>query len=264
MNVRAIACAFFLLLVTIGLFSCRSSKELIYMDNRDAKGIIDQLPDSITRYVIKPGDILYVSIKSINTEINSLFNPESSMESANYNSYQKYSTPQGSYLYGFEVDDSGNLNLPILGSISVAGYPQSEIEKMVKYKADLFVKDAIVKVKLLNYKVTVLGEVKNQGVYYNYNNKFSVLDALALANGNTDYATIKKVLVMRPLNDRNQTYTLDLSKKESFLSEGFYLHPNDYVIVEPDKYKNFQLNSQAYSLIFSSLSIMMAVLGFIL
>jgi hypothetical protein len=71
-------------------------------------------------------------------------------------------------------------------------------------------------------------------------------------------------MVVRRFPGGNKSYLLDLSYKNVYLSEAFYLQPNDYVIVQPDKYKNFQLNSQAYSLVFSSMSILLAVLGFVL
>jgi polysaccharide export outer membrane protein len=117
-------------------------------------------------------------------------------------------------------------------------------------------------VKLLNFKVTVLGEVRTPGVQYNYNNTFTVLDAIAQANGNTDFATIKRVKVVRPGEKSNTTYMLDLSSKDIYQSDAFYLQPNDYIFVEPDKYKNFQLNSQAWSMGISSISMLLAVLAF--
>lgn len=255
---------FIILLTLLSLFSCRSSQELIYMKDVTNNQTIKALADSITEYIIKPGDILYVSIKSMNAEINALFNPESSMEMQTTNSYQKFTTPQGAYLYGFEVNEQGKLALPVLGAIPVAGNVQSRIETIVQQWADKFLKDAVVKVKLLNYKVTVMGEVKSPGVYYNYNNNFTILEAIAMANGNTDYASINRVTVIRPQPDGKKAMVLDLSLKESWLSEGFYLHPNDYVLVEPDKQKNFQLNSTAYSMVISSISMLIAVLGFVL
>ena len=109
-----------------------------------------------------------------------------------------------------------------------------------------------------------MGEVKSPGVYYNYNNNFTILEALAMANGNTDYASIKNVMVIRPQPDGKKAMILDLSVNESWLSEGFYLHPNDYVFVTPDKNKNLQLNGQAYSMVISSISLLLAVIGFIL
>lgn len=247
------------------MFSCRSSKDLIYLKDATNNEIIKGLPSD---YILKPGDILYVSIKSITPEVNMLFNPESGMEANSGSSsgygYTKFTSPSGAYLYGFELDSDGNIKLPMLGKVKVSDTTLTQAELAVQKRADEFLKDAIVKVKLLNFKVTVSGEVRNPGTYYNYNNTITVIEALALANGNTDFASIKTVMVVRPFVNGNKTYLLDLSSKNIYLSEAFYLQPNDYVIVQPDKYKNFQLNSQAYSLVFSSLSILLAVLGFVI
>lgn len=242
------------------LHSCRSSEELIYL--KDAANN-ETIKDLAPAYILKPGDILYVSIKSMNPEVNVLFNPEANMELNSGQSFMRYTMPSGAYLYGFEIDLDGNIKLPMLDKIKVSGVPISEVEVLVQKKADEFLNDAIVKVKLLNFKVTVLGEIRMPNTYYNYNNSITVLEALAMANGNTDFASIKKVMVVRLVPEGRKTFMLDLSSKSAYLSEAFYLQPNDYVIVQPDKYKNFQLNSQAYSLIFSSMSILLAVLGFV-
>lgn len=258
-----IAAAIFLIVIVLS--GCRSSEELIYLKDVSQDEWTKGLPDTETEYLIKAGDILYVSVKSLNPEVNTLFNPEEGMQVGSGSlGYQKYTTPAGAYLYGYEVDPSGNLNLPVLGSIAVKGQLQEAVEKLVQERADLYLKDATVKVKLLNYKVTVLGEVKMPGVYYNYNNDFTVLEALAMANGNTDYGNITKVMVMRPEAGGKRTYLLDLSSKDIFKSPAFYLHPNDYVFVEPGKNKNFQMNSSAISVMFSSLSMMIAVIGLII
>lgn len=152
----------------------------------------------------------------------------------------------------------------MLGKIKVSGVTLSQVESVVQKKADEYLKDAVVKVKILNFKITVSGEVKSPGVYYNYNNSLTVIEAIAMANGNTDFASLKKVMVVRPFPTGDKTYLLDLSSKNVYLSEAFYLQPNDYIIVQPDKYKNLQLNSQAYSLLLSSFSMLIAVLGFVL
>lgn len=258
--IRALA-----LIMALGLFSCRSSEELIYMQDIQNNQMIKALADSVTEYIIEPGDILYVSIKTMDAEVNAVFNPESNMENASGNmAVQKFTTPQGAYLYGYEVNDKGNLQLPMLGAIPVAGNPQSQIESIVQQRADEYLKDPIVKVKLLNYKVTIMGEVKSPGVYYNYNNNFTVMEALAMANGNTDFANINRVTVIRPQPNGNKAMILDLANSGAWIQEGFYLHPNDYVFVEPDKHKNVQLNAQAYSMVVSSVSLLLAIVGFIL
>lgn len=253
-----------LVVITIGMFSCRSSEDLIFLRDAGNNQLSEKLSAANTEHVLKSGDILYVSIKSTSPEVNQLFNPEANMEMNSGYGYQKYTTPSGAYLYGFEIDLEGNIELPIMGKIKVAGVSVSKVESIVQAKADEYLRDAIVKVKLLNFKVTVLGEVRSPGVYYNYNNSITVIEAIALANGNTDYASIKKVMVLRPFPDGNKSFMLDLNSKNIFMSEAYYLQPNDYVIIQPDKNKNFQLNSQAYSLMFSSISMMLAVLGFIL
>jgi polysaccharide export outer membrane protein len=250
-----------LLFSLVLLASCRSSQELIYLkDLPVGESRLNPGPE----HRIKPGDILYVSVKSMNPDINAIFNPDEGSAQASGYSYQKYSTPSGAYLYGFEVKPNGVLTLPVLGKLKVEGLPQQKIEELVQLKADSLLKDAQVKVKLLNFKVTVLGEVRTPGVQYNYNNTFTVLDAIAQANGNTDFASIKRVKVVRPGEKTNTSYLLDLTSKDIYTSEAFYLQPNDYVFVEPDKYKNFQLNSQAWSMGISSVSMMLAILAFAL
>lgn len=246
------------------LFSCRSSKDLIYFKDTQNNEITHGSP---REYVIKQGDILYVSIKSIDPEVNSLYNPENDMSratGAGYQDFMKYTTPSGAYLYGYEVDQDGNINLPMLGKIKVLGVVLPQLESVVQKRANEFLNDAVVKVKLLNFKITVAGEVKNPGTYYNYNNSITILEALAMANGNTDFASIKKVMVIRTIPDGKKSYIVDLSSKKVYLSDAFYLEPDDCVIVQPDRNKNLQLNSQAYSLVLSSLSVMLAVLGFAL
>jgi len=251
-------------LALISLISCRSSKELIYLSDMADAQKATRLSEQVTQHLIKPGDVLYISVKSINPDVNVIFNPDEGTAAQSSYSVQKFTTPSGAYLYGFEVKASGEVMLPVIGKVMVAGMPQQKIEELIQEKADIYLKDAQVKVKLLNFKVTVLGEVRSPNVYYNYNNTFTVLEAIAMANGNTDFASIKKVMVVRPGLDGNTSYLLDLTSKDIYLHEGFYLHPNDYVFVQPDKHKNLQLNSQAYSMVLSSVSILLAVLGFVL
>jgi polysaccharide export outer membrane protein len=254
----------FFFVFLISLFSCRSSKDLIIMKDTTNDDSFKGLPQQTTEHILTAGDILYISIKTMNAEVNAVFNPESNMETSPGQGYQKYTTPSGAYLYGYEIGQDGSIKLPMMGKIQVAGVPITQSEQIVQKKADELINDGIVKVKLLNFKITVTGEVRNPGVYYNYNNSITVIEAMAMANGNTDYATIKKVMVIRPGAGENKSYFLDLSSKNIFASEAFYLQPNDYVVVQPDRHKNFQLNSQAYSLAISSLSLLLAVLGFVI
>lgn len=253
-----------LVLLLFSINACRSSKDYIYLKDIATSEIIESEENSnFDDYRIKPGDILYVSIKSLEPEVNMLFNSEEGMNVGTNNTFQKFTTPQGAYLYGFEVNKDGNLVMPILGTVPVAENTQVQVEDIVQQYADKFLKDAVVKVKLLNFRVTVLGEVKDPGIYYNYNNRLTVLDAIAMANGNSDYANISKVTVMRTTDEGKLAMKMDLTEKGSVVAKGFYLQPNDYVFVEPASNKSLQVNSVAYSLIISSVSVMIAVLALV-
>lgn len=147
-----------------------------------------------------------------------LYNPESTMESSQMSgqSYLKFTTPSGAYLYGFEIDKNGEVKLPMFGNVKVAGGTQNAAEQIIQKKADETLKEAIVKVKLLNFKITVMGEVKMPGVYYNYNNSINLIEALAMSGGNTDFATIKNVIVIRPSSEGNKTFNLDLTSRNIY------------------------------------------------
>jgi len=244
---------------------CRSTKSLKYLDNTYEKELLTKIPGEQIKYKIKPGDILYISIKCMNNDLNFLFNPEEGMQvSSNFSYFEKFESQKQTSIYGYTVDIKGNITLPLIGEINVAGHFKHDIESVVKLRADQYLKNTVVKVKLLNYRVTVLGEVKTPGVYYNYNDNLTILDALAMANGNSDYSNLKDVTVMRAESKGKRIYHLNLTKKESLSSPAFFLQPNDYILVNPNRSKNIQLNYQIISLSLSSFGIIITALALIL
>jgi len=223
----------------------------------------DGLPQEKPDYIIKPDDNLYVNIKSTNPEVNSLFNlGESRGPSAT--TYQMFGQLALQYLNGYQVDPDGTINLPIMGKIKVSGLTPKEAEKHVQQRTDEYLKDAVVSVKLLSYKVTVLGEVRNPGIYYNYNSSLTVLEAVGMATGINDFAKVSSVLVVRPTENGSQSFRLNFNEKDMMLSEGYYLQPNDVVYVEPDRFKNVQLNATTYTLFLSSVTAILALLAIVL
>ncbi|MBI9057186.1 MAG: polysaccharide export protein [Labilibaculum sp.] len=241
------------LIIVMSIISCRSKKELVYLQDVEAEILAPEYGTKIPDYRIRTNDNLFVSIKSLNPEVNQLYNPAQST-GGQQGSQQLYSQQSDQYLNGYLVDSKGNISLPILGSVGIAGLTQAEAQSKVQERANEYLKDASVRVKLLNYKVSVMGEVTTPGVYYNYNSSLTVLEAISMANGITDYAKINRVLVMRTTEDRSQTYRLDLTKKNFLKSEAFFLQPNDVVYVEPHKIKNTNMNSAIYSLLLSTVS----------
>lgn len=253
---------FLLLLLFLGVFfvSCRTSKDLVYFHNTSDLELLPGMPRDTIEYTIKINDNLYVDIQSMSPEADALFNSTSTTGTVG-SAQQNYGQPSTQYLNGFLVDHSGNIRLPIIGKVSVLGKNIPQIIQIIRVKANEYFKDATVNVKLLNFKVTILGEVKKPGVYYDYSNNMTVLDGIGLANGITDYGRVQRVLVMRTTNTGAVTFRLDLTNKDFLGSKAFFLQPNDVVYVEPDKYKNIKLNSATYSLLLSTISTLILFLN---
>lgn len=232
---------------------------MVYLNNTKDQEVLKGIPSKLSEYLIKINDNLYVDIQSMSPEVNAMFNPAKGIPTQ-AGVQQNYGQLSGQYLNGFQVDLSGDVHLPVIGKIALAGLSLKQARESIQLRVDEYIKDATVKVKLLSFKVTVLGEVKKAGVYYNYSNNMTVLDGISMANGVTDYGRIQRVLVLRPSDEGSKTFRLDLSNKNFLSSEAFFLQPNDVVYVEPDKYKNVKLNSPIYSLFLSTLSTLILVL----
>lgn len=219
----------------------------MYLNNLDTTAVQQFFPMERPDYRIQYQDILYVNIFTLNPEMNDLLNPGNAMSS--YNTYRDESNI---YIYGYTVSDSGNISLPLLGDVYVYGLTLNEIQKSILNRAKDYLKDAVVNVKLLSFKFTVIGEVSRPGTYNNYNNQLTVLEAIGMGGGITDYGNRTRVLVVRPSTDGTTTFRINLQDKNILQSEGYYLLPNDIVIVEPIKSKPVQLNIPTYTLLITS------------
>jgi polysaccharide biosynthesis/export protein len=213
-------------------------------------------------YLIKPDDNLYVDVQSINPEVNQLFSPS---KSTTYSSgtATEFGQVSAQYLNGYHVNQRGMILLPVIGEVSVAGMTEEAAKDVIQKRVNEYYKDATVKVKILTYKISILGEVRTPGVYYNYNKNITILEAISMANGTTDYASIRKVLVIRHTAKGDKSFRLDMTKKEIFTSEAFFLLPNDVVYIEPDKYKNFSLNTTVYAIALSTITTSILILTYL-
>ena len=138
---------------------------------------------------------------------------------------------------GYIVDNSGDIQFPSLGKIHVAGMNRWELQDTIKDQlSDTgLLKDAVVTVEFLNFKISVLGEVTAPGTYSVTGDKITILQALALARDLTIYGQREDVQVIREQNGRRQIFKLDLTSSDIFTSEAYYLQQNDVVYVTPSK-----------------------------
>ena len=239
--------------------SCRSTRDMKFFQNMGDHELTG-LAVKPTEYLIKPDDNLYIDIQSMNPEVDIILSPS---KSSVYGTQSNYGDLPGQYLNGYQVNDKGMIRLPVIGDVVVVDKTEEGAKTAIQQKVDEYYKNATVKVKILTYQISVLGEVRNPGVYHNYNKSITILDAICLANGTSDYASIRKVLVIRPTAKGNKSFRLDLTKKEMLVSEAYYLLPNDIVYVEPDRYKNFNLNTTVYSMALSVITTTILILTYL-
>jgi polysaccharide export outer membrane protein len=250
--------SFLFLLTILTVFSgCQSGRNITYLKNIDISENDKVFLNQNQPYRIKANDILYVRVLSTNKEVAELYNN---------NPTQGITTTMNSeadqYVNGFSVDKDGNIVLPVLGKLHVAGLTLDEAYEVIQDQANEFLINATVIVRLMNYKVTVIGEVNRPGVYNVYNNQVTVLEIIGRAGDISQFGDKKHILVIRPTDDGSKTYEIDLTDKSVLTNPGYYLMPNDVVYVKPMKGKAFRVNLPLWSLILSSLTTIIVLLQY--
>jgi polysaccharide biosynthesis/export protein len=245
---------------TLLLIGCSSQKEIAYFN-----GLNSNSADSINRKFYKihearicPGDMLSITVTGLDPLAVAPFNLPL-VSYATPGSDQLYSAPT---LQSYLVDINGNINFPVIGTIKVAGLSKSQAIKYLNEQLSPYLKNAIVTIQFMNYKVTVLGEVLRPGQYAISNERITILDALGLAGDMTIYGKRNNVLITRENNGKLEFVRLNLNSDEIFKSPYFYLQQNDVIYVEPNSVKS--IGSQNISLYLSAVSTLVTTVAVIL
>jgi len=208
-------------------------------------------------YRIQKRDILYIRILSLNLEITQVMN-----NSAGTN-INLMTNDASLYIYGYNVSDSGCVEIPVVGKVNVLNKTIEEAKTAISQQTAIYLKDATVIVKLISFKYSVLGEVTRPGSYQNYNNQLTVLEAISTAGDISSFGNKHKVMVIRPGNNGTKTFRLDLTSTDILSSDGFFLLPNDIVYVQPVKSYNFRVNLPTIGIFLSAVSTLILVLNYI-
>ncbi len=210
--------------------SCVSYKQLVnYQDNFPAKTQTDVTNKPDIR--IQPNDVLGIKVFSYETELAAPFNLNSDQLNSNLISIEAIQ------LNGYLVNQKGEIDFPVLGTLKWQGLSISEAKESLLTKLKQHLKDPVVNLRLLNFRVTVSGEVRNPGAFNILNERISLLDALALAGDLTDYADRGDVLLVRENNGVQSLNKINLQSAKFFQSELYYLKQNDLIYVKPIKAK---------------------------
>jgi len=223
---------FFILILSTLVISCASSDKLLYLQN-------NLKSESQVNYntIIKTDDVLMIIVSSENPEVAAPYNLKSVV--LQNNSEESVQTQR---TQTYIVDTEGNIEFPVIGKVKLGGLNKQEAITYLKSILKDHVKDAVINMRILNFEITVLGEVKNPGTYTISSERITLLEALGKAGDLTIYGKRKNILLIRDENGVKSTHRIDLTKSDFINSPYYYLAQNDVVYVEPNKTK---INSSA-------------------
>ena len=240
------------------LAACGSQKDVPYFQNINAVDL------SQSQYLydakIMPKDQLTITVSTTNDEAAVPFN----LTVPTPYSANSRSTYSQAMLQSYLVDNDGNINFPILGTIHVGGLTKSEAEKMIQEKIQPYMakeENPIVTVRMPGYQISVLGEVARPGTFTVSREKISILEALAQAGDLTIYGQRNNVqLIREDASGQKSIHTFDLTDADIINSPYFYLQQNDVIYVTPNKVKaqNSSVGSMT-TLWFSATSILISL-----
>jgi polysaccharide export outer membrane protein len=234
--------------------SCGSKKDILYFQD------IERFPlhtaDS-AKYQLRivPNDNLLITVSASNPVAAEPFN--------SVNLTTSYTS--GLEWKGYLVDEKGEINFPVIGKVAIGNLTKAEAEKLLEDKLSNYIQLPVVNIRFMNYKISILGEVKNPGVYTINDEKVSLPEAISLAGDLTIYGQRRNVRIYRMENGEKKYYTVDLTSPLVFSSPYYYLQQNDIIYVEPNKARaGASTYNQSLPLIFSAVSILVTIASFVI
>ena len=240
------------------LVSCNTSKEIVYFQD-----IVVNQPEAIIGardITVQPKDQISIMVSSKDPQLAALFNltrvqyraGSSDLRSGNINGE----------ISGYTLDDKGNIDFPVVGTLHIAGMTKSQIATLVKKRLmeENLVNDPVVTVEFMNLYFSVLGEVKTPGKYAITKDQITLLEAISMAGDLSIYGKRDAIFVIREENGERVTHWVDIRSKDLFNSPVYYLKQNDVVYVEPNKSRSKSSNfGAAETFGISSLSILLTL-----
>ena len=246
------------MLALVFLGSCVSLKKVRYIQDAADEQMTDtliyrtQVPD----YKVQQGDHLYIDVKNIDTK---KMDPFQTNNNINYQA----STEAGVYLSSYLVSELGSIDFPLVGKIFVQGKTIFEVQNELQAIVNEFFQLTTVSVKLINFRISLLGELARPGTFLVYQDNLNIFQAISLGGDLTKMANRKELKVIRKTFEGTTVHKVNLLSTEILNSPAYYLQPGDIVIVEPLKGRNFAFTEFPYAIIFSTISTTLLILNFI-
>ena len=247
-----------LLGVLLLLTSCTSYQKIPYLQDFETVNATEEVTAMYDAH-IRPKDLLTITVNTTDPDAAAPFNL--TVQSAANSNLTQWVTQQAA-LQQYLVDNQGNIDFPVLGELHLGGLSMNEAESMIREKLQPFLKETpIVTVRMVNYKISVLGEVAKPGTFIINNEKVNVLEALAMAGDMTIWGLRDNVKLVREEEDgKRNIVVLDLNRADIVKSPYYHLQQNDILYVSPNKTKAKNSDTgQSTSLWVSATSILVSI-----
>ncbi|MDP4267391.1 MAG: polysaccharide biosynthesis/export family protein [Bacteroidota bacterium] len=237
------------LIITSVLFSnCTPYKKIVYLQDKGQVNNTSANTNKPSEYRIQPNDVLYIKIITMESEKFNYFNIDFK---------GTLLSPEILYYLGSNVNDSGYVDVPVIGKLYVKDKTVEEIKNMLDKSVSIYLKNASVMVKLLSFKITVLGEVVHPGQYRPLVTTLNILEALSIAGDLTPYGDRQKITIIRT-NENNKVYKVDITDKNVLQSDKFNLLPNDIIYVSPLRAKTFTVATSTTTTILAAITTLLS------
>jgi polysaccharide export outer membrane protein len=214
------------------LFSCKPREEVVYYQNIDGLAAAEQ--SNSYEIKIQPDDLLMIIVSADDPETAIPFN----LSNISVPSASTINAAQGLLMMqSYLVDASGTIDFPVLGKLKISGLTRSEVLQLLKDKISKYIKNPIINLRILNFKVSVQGEVTLPGTYNVQSERITLIEALSMAKDLTIYGKRDNILIIRDVDGVKSYNRVDITKADFIHSPFYYLAQNDVVYVEPNKTK---------------------------
>ena len=231
----------FLIAGLLFLSACSSYNKIPYFQNINRSEPTRENIVNFTALTIQNSDILDVSVNSLNPL-----------------AYNDSTTRISGYL----VDHNGEIKLPMIGKMKVTGLTTSVVSEQIEQKLRTYLSEPTVNVRMLNFKIAVLGDVLKPDNYKVLNERITIMEALSLAGDLNITAKRNNIILIREIDGKREYIPMDISSSKIFQSPYYYLKNNDVIYVQPDKTKYATVDGsyRTFSLVLSALSIAAIIL----
>jgi polysaccharide biosynthesis/export protein len=227
--------------------SCGPTRNLAYFSDLKEQLSYSEEITNTTVSRIQPNDLLSIAVSSRSPESDMQFN-------------RGTLAVNDGKLEGYLVNENGIIDFPVLGQIRLAGLSKQEAKDTLSHALQQYLKEPVVSIRNMNFKVTVIGEVNRPSTFTVPTERITILEALGLAGDMTPYGKRENVIVMREEAGIRTIVRLDLNSKKILNSPYFYLQQNDVLYIEPDKMKQVQVSTNTKSLAIFTTAVSLATL----